>query len=116
MKSKQVSNADLMRLPLRAIAAYTARCARRAQPCYFVQSGHCDSSRNIAAVDAAIRVAEQFASGMLVDGSEAKTRGGNRRRSDSRFWAGLCRMGWERQRRRHRETPDDVDDALCGLR
>src|SRR5580698_10630440 len=57
------SATDLKQLPLRALVAYAARCARRVQSQYALPEGHPETAACQAALDAAIRVAEQFASG-----------------------------------------------------
>jgi hypothetical protein len=54
---------DLKQLPLRALVAYAARCARRVQSQYALPEGHPETAACQAALEAAIRVAEQFASG-----------------------------------------------------
>ena len=54
---------DLKQLPLRALVAYAARCARRVQSLYAPPEGHPEAADCQAALEAAIRVAEQFASG-----------------------------------------------------
>src|ERR1700685_3976915 len=55
------SATDLKQLPLRALVAYAARCARRVQSQYKLPEGHAEAAACEAAIDAAIRVAEQFA-------------------------------------------------------
>jgi hypothetical protein len=57
------SATDLKQLPLRALVAYAARCARRVQSQYKLPDGHPEAADCQAAIDGAIRVAEQFASG-----------------------------------------------------
>ncbi len=54
---------DLKQLPLRALVAYAARCARRVQAEYAPDPANADSAACIEAIDSAIRLAEQVASG-----------------------------------------------------
>ncbi len=54
---------DLKQLPLRALVAYAARCARRVQSEYKLPEGRPDAATCEAAIEAAIAVAEQFALG-----------------------------------------------------
>ena len=58
------SRDDLAKLPPKAIVAYAARCARRAEPVYI--SAMSDRPDLLEAVDAAIRQAEQFAEGSVI--------------------------------------------------
>ena len=58
-----VSTEDLKKLPLRAIVALTARCARRVESLSLLPDGHPDMDRCRTAVSAAIRLAEDFARG-----------------------------------------------------
>ena len=58
-----VSTEDLKKLPLRAIVALTARCARRVEYLSFLPDGHADRDRCRTAIDGAIRLAEDFARG-----------------------------------------------------
>jgi hypothetical protein len=58
-----VSTEDLKKLPLRAIVALAARCARRVEPLSRLPDGHPDMDRCRTAVDGAIRLAEEFAKG-----------------------------------------------------
>lgn len=51
---------DLKKLPLGAIVAYAARCARRVQPLYGCAAGAAESRKHEAAVEGAISVAENF--------------------------------------------------------
>src|SRR5580704_11250349 len=57
------SATDLKQLPLRALVAYAARCARRVQSQYALPEGHEEAAACQAALDGAIRIAEQFAAG-----------------------------------------------------
>ncbi len=57
------SATDLKQLPLRALVAYAARCARRVQSQYALPEGHEEAAACQVALDGAIRIAEQFASG-----------------------------------------------------
>jgi hypothetical protein len=52
---------DLKRLPLRAIVALAARCARRVENLALLPDEHPDKERCRVAVDSAIRLAEDFA-------------------------------------------------------
>lgn len=56
-----ISIDDLKRLPLRAIVALAARCARRVESLGFPPDGHPDGERCRTAIDGAIRLAEDFA-------------------------------------------------------
>jgi hypothetical protein len=53
----------LKKLPLRAIVALAARCARRVESLSLLPDGHPDRDRCRAAIDGAIRLAEDFARG-----------------------------------------------------
>ena len=53
----------LKQLPLRAIVAFAARCAGRVQPLAQLPEGHPERERRRDAVEAALRMAEGFASG-----------------------------------------------------
>jgi hypothetical protein len=52
---------DLKKLPLRAIVALAARCARRVESLSVLPDGHEHRDRCRTAIDSAIRVAEDFA-------------------------------------------------------
>jgi hypothetical protein len=58
-----LSTEDLKKLPLRAIVALAARCARRVESLSLPPDGHPDLDRCRTAVDGAIRLAEDFARG-----------------------------------------------------
>ncbi len=58
-----LSTEDLKKLPLRAIVALTARCARRVESLSLLPDGHPDMDRCRTAVDGAIRLVEDFARG-----------------------------------------------------
>ncbi len=58
-----LSTEDLKKLPLRAIVALAARCARRVASVSFLPDGHEDRDRYRTAIDGAIRLAEDFARG-----------------------------------------------------
>src|SRR4051812_12900445 len=63
-----VENAkDLKQLPLRALVAYAARCARRVQSQYALPPDHPDAAACVAAIDTSIGIAEQFAAGNDLD-------------------------------------------------
>ena len=54
----------LKKLPLRAIVALAARCARRVEYLALLPDGHPDLERLRAAIDGALRLAEDFARGL----------------------------------------------------
>src|SRR5688500_11096927 len=56
---------DLKELPLRAIAAWAVRCARRVQPLIPPPEGRPETDRPRAVVEAALRMAEDFARGAV---------------------------------------------------
>src|SRR5271155_2183954 len=56
-----LSTEDLKKLPLRAIVALAARCARRVESLSLLPDGHPDMDRCRTAVDGAMRLAEDFA-------------------------------------------------------
>lgn len=58
---------ELKLLPLRALVAHAARCARRAEALYLLPSGHPDTEGNRRAIHEAIQFAEDFASGGVID-------------------------------------------------
>ncbi|MFI5456264.1 MAG: hypothetical protein ACHRXM_12525 [Isosphaerales bacterium] len=58
-----VATEDLKKLPLRAIVALAARCARRVESLSLLPDGHPDRDRCRTAIDGAIRLAEDFARG-----------------------------------------------------
>jgi hypothetical protein len=58
-----ISTEELKKLPLRAIVALAARCARRLESLGLLSDGHKDGDRCRKAIDAAIRLAEDFARG-----------------------------------------------------
>ena len=58
-----ISTEDLKKLPLRAIVALAARCARRVEYLSLLPDGHPDRDRCRTAIDGAIRLAEDFARG-----------------------------------------------------
>jgi hypothetical protein len=62
---------DLKKLPLRAIVALAARCARRVEHLAQLPEGHPEHERRRAAVDAAIRMAEDFSSGSPCTSAES---------------------------------------------
>ena len=59
-----ISTEDLKKLPLRAIVALAARCARRVESLSLPPDGHPDGDRCRTAIDGAIRLAEHFARGL----------------------------------------------------
>jgi hypothetical protein len=65
---------ELKRLPLRAIAALAARCARRVQHLARLPDDRPEKERCLSAVDEAIRLAEDFAKGLPVPRVEAVVR------------------------------------------
>ena len=58
-----ISTEDLKKLPLRAIVALAARCARRVESLSLLPDAHPDRDRCRTAIDGAIRLAEDFARG-----------------------------------------------------
>jgi hypothetical protein len=58
-----ITTEDLKKLPLRAIVALAARCARRVESLSLLPDGHADMDRCRTAIDGAIRLAEDFARG-----------------------------------------------------
>ena len=62
---------DLKKLPLRAIAALSARCARRVEHLAVPDEGHPETQRCRAAVSNAIRLTEDFANGSPCSSSES---------------------------------------------
>jgi hypothetical protein len=63
MKLPDFTVEHLKQLPLRAIVAFAARCARRVQALAQLPEGHPERERLQDAVEAALRMAEGFASG-----------------------------------------------------
>ena len=63
MKLAHFTVEHLKALPLRAIVAFAARCARRVEPLAQAPEGDPQGAGRRAAVDAALRMAEAFASG-----------------------------------------------------
>ncbi len=63
---------DLKLLPLRALVAYAARCARRVQPLYAIPDDHPDARSSSEAIDQAIALAEDFAAGRRIDPGQLK--------------------------------------------
>jgi hypothetical protein len=59
-----ITTEDLKKLPLRAIVALAARCARRVEDLALLPEDHPDSTRCRAAVENALRLAEDFARGV----------------------------------------------------
>jgi hypothetical protein len=57
---------ELTQLPLRALVAYAARCARRVQPFFTLPDDHPEKQRHSEAVERAVRTAEEVARGTLV--------------------------------------------------
>ena len=58
---------DLKQLPLRALLAYAARCARRVQSLFTIAPEHADPAQAAQAIDTAIRLGEEFAAGADLD-------------------------------------------------
>jgi hypothetical protein len=65
---------DLQKLPLRAIVALSARCARRVEHLALVPDDHPEYERCRAAVGAALRMAEDFARGLPCPSLESVVR------------------------------------------
>jgi hypothetical protein len=65
---------DLKKLPLRAIVAFAARCARRVEPVAVPPDDHLEKERLRSAVAEALRVAEDFARGLPCPTAESAVR------------------------------------------
>jgi hypothetical protein len=65
---------DMKRLPLRAITALVARCARRIAPRALIPDDHPDVGRYRAAIENAIQLAEDFAKGLPCPALESSVR------------------------------------------
>jgi hypothetical protein len=65
---------DLKQLPLRAIAAFAARCARRVEHLALLPDDHPDAAGYRAVVSGAIGLAEDFARGLPCTSREAAVR------------------------------------------
>ncbi len=65
---------DLKKLPLRAIVALSARCARRVERLALLPDDHPDKERRRSAVADAIRLAEDFANGLSPSSLESVVR------------------------------------------
>jgi hypothetical protein len=65
---------DLKKLPLRAIVALSARCARRVEHLALLPEGHPETERCRAAVENAIELAEDFAKGLPCPSLESVVR------------------------------------------
>ena len=63
MKLANFTIEQLKALPLRAIVAFAARCARRVEPLAQLPEGHPQRESRRGAVEAALRMAEAFAKG-----------------------------------------------------
>ncbi len=63
MKPSEFTVEHLKQLPLRAIVAFAARCARRVQPLALLPEGHPERERLHDAMEAALRITEEFAGG-----------------------------------------------------
>ncbi len=63
MISTQYTTEDLKKLPLRAIVAFAARCAKRVEPFAQFAAGHPQQEARRVAVDDAIRIAEEVSRG-----------------------------------------------------
>ena len=74
---------QLKQIPLYAIVAYTVRCAMRVQSLYFIDDKHPESKSCIDAVQNAIRIASEFASGKEIDPEEAAEAEGERCRQEN---------------------------------
>jgi mannitol/fructose-specific phosphotransferase system IIA component (Ntr-type) len=73
------SQDELKQLPLRALVALAARCARRVQPFFTLPDDHPEKQRYVAAVERAIRTAEEFARGIPVAAPDAARAASNYR-------------------------------------
>jgi hypothetical protein len=65
---------DLKKLPLRAIVALAARCARRVRGLSLLPDGHPELARYRTAIDNAIGLAEDFAKGLRCQAMESVIR------------------------------------------
>ncbi|HEY2155800.1 MAG TPA: hypothetical protein VGH33_09225 [Isosphaeraceae bacterium] len=64
LRRLRLDEPQLKRLPLRAIVALSARCARRVQSLYDLPAWHPGAEQHRAALDEALGLADAFASGM----------------------------------------------------
>jgi hypothetical protein len=62
---------DLARLPLRAVVAFAARCARRVLPLFMQDARVSDGKVDAEAVERAVRIAEDSGAGLPVSAAEA---------------------------------------------
>jgi hypothetical protein len=70
----QYTTEDLKKLPLRAIAAFAARCARRVESIAQLPAEHPQREARRVAIDNAIRLAEEIARGSARDSSDPVVR------------------------------------------
>ena len=66
----QYTTEDLKKLPLRAIVAFAARCARRVEPIAQLPAGHPQHEARRLAIDNAIRLAEEISRGSACASTE----------------------------------------------
>ena len=69
--AKLPSAEQLKQIPLYAIVAYTVRCAMRVQSLYTISEEHPDSKSCTEAIQNAIRISVEFASGKEINPDEA---------------------------------------------
>lgn len=74
MMIREITLEELKKLPLRALAAFAARCARRVEALAASPPDDPENNRCGGLVDRAIRFAEEFAQGRPVDGLEPAIR------------------------------------------
>src|SRR5262245_55144424 len=67
------TSSEQEQLPLHALLAFVARCARRVQPLFKYDAANTDAAACAAAIDAAIHITEQLASGASIDPVELCT-------------------------------------------
>lgn len=65
MTKTHYTDEDLKKLPLRAIVAFAARCARRVEDLSQLPEGHPKREGRRAAIDAALRLAEEISRGSV---------------------------------------------------
>jgi hypothetical protein len=65
MTKTHYTDEDLKKLPLRAIVAFAARCARRVEDLSQLPEGHPEREGRRAAIDAALRLAEEISRGSV---------------------------------------------------
>ena len=74
MIKTQYTTEDLKKLPLRAMVAFAARCARRVEPIAQFPAGHPQREARRVAIDNAIRLAEEVSKGAACASSDPVVR------------------------------------------